>query len=25
MMKKNWELMGKPRLIYSPIRIRMDN
>jgi hypothetical protein len=25
MTKKTWELMGKPRLIYSPIRLRMDN
>jgi hypothetical protein len=25
MMKKTWELMGKPKLIYSPIRIRMAN
>jgi hypothetical protein len=25
MMKQTWELMGKPRLIYSPIRLRMDN
>jgi hypothetical protein len=25
MVKKTWELMGKPKLIYSPIRIRMDN
>jgi hypothetical protein len=24
-MKKTWELMGKPRLIYSPISLRMDN
>jgi hypothetical protein len=23
MMKKTWELMGKPKLIYSPIRLRM--
>jgi hypothetical protein len=25
MTKKTWALMGKPKLIYSPIRIRMDN
>jgi hypothetical protein len=25
MTKKTWALMGKPRLIYSPIRLRMDN
>jgi hypothetical protein len=25
MMKKNWALMGKPKLIYSPIRLRMAN
>jgi hypothetical protein len=25
MTKKTWELMGKPRLIYSPIRLRMAN
>jgi hypothetical protein len=25
MMKKTWVLMGKPKLIYSPIRLRMDN
>jgi hypothetical protein len=25
MMKKTWERMGKPRLIYSPIRLRMAN
>jgi hypothetical protein len=25
MMKQTWALMGKPRLIYSPIRLRMDN
>jgi hypothetical protein len=25
MTKKTWELMGKTRLIYSPIRLRMDN
>jgi hypothetical protein len=25
MTKQNWELMGKPKLIYSPIRLRMDN
>jgi hypothetical protein len=25
MKKKNWALMGKPRLIYSPIRLRMAN
>jgi hypothetical protein len=25
MMKKTWALMGKPKLIYSPIRISMDN
>jgi len=25
MMKKTWELMGKPKLIYSSIRLRMDN
>jgi hypothetical protein len=24
MMKKTWALMGKPKLIYSPIRLRMD-
>jgi hypothetical protein len=23
MRKKNWELMGKPKLIYSPIKLRM--
>jgi hypothetical protein len=25
MTKKTWELMGKPKLIYSPIRLRMVN
>jgi hypothetical protein len=25
MMKQTWALMGKPKLIYSPIRTRMDN
>jgi hypothetical protein len=25
MMKKTWALMGKPRLIYSPIRLMMAN
>jgi hypothetical protein len=25
MMKKTWALMGKPKLIYSPIRLRMAN
>jgi hypothetical protein len=25
MTKKTWALMGKPKLIYSPIRIRMAN
>jgi hypothetical protein len=25
MMKQTWALMGKPKLIYSPIRVRMDN
>jgi hypothetical protein len=25
MTKQTWALMGKPRLIYSPIRLRMDN
>jgi hypothetical protein len=25
MTKKTWELMGKPKLIYSPIRLRMAN
>jgi hypothetical protein len=25
MMKKMWTLMGKPKLIYSLIRLRMDN
>jgi hypothetical protein len=25
MMKQTWALMGKPRLIYSPIRLRMAN
>jgi hypothetical protein len=25
MMKQTWALMGKPKLIYSPIRLRMDN
>jgi hypothetical protein len=25
MMKQTWELMGKPKLIYSPIMLRMDN
>jgi hypothetical protein len=25
MMKRTWALMGKPKLIYSPIRIRMAN
>ena len=25
MTKKTWALMGKPKLIYSPIRIRMTN
>jgi hypothetical protein len=25
MMKQTWELMGKPKLIYSPIRLRMAN
>jgi hypothetical protein len=25
MMKKTWELMGKPKLIYSHVRLRMDN
>jgi hypothetical protein len=25
MTKQTWELMGKPKLIYSPIRIRMAN
>jgi hypothetical protein len=25
MMKQKWALMGKPKLIYYPIRIRMDN
>jgi hypothetical protein len=25
MTKKTWELIGKPRMIYSPIRLRMAN
>jgi hypothetical protein len=25
MTKQNWALMGKPKLIYSPIRLMMDN
>jgi hypothetical protein len=25
MMKQTWALMGKPKIIYSPIRLRMDN
>jgi hypothetical protein len=25
MTKKTWVLMGKPKLIYSPIRLKMDN
>jgi hypothetical protein len=25
MMKHTWARMGKPKLIYSPIRLRMDN
>jgi hypothetical protein len=25
MAKKTWALMGKPKLIYSPIRLRMVN
>jgi hypothetical protein len=25
MMKQTWEVMGKPKLIYSPMRIRMAN
>jgi hypothetical protein len=25
MTKQTWALMGKPKLIYSPIRFRMDN
>jgi len=25
MMKQTWALMGKPKLIYSPIRLRMAN
>jgi hypothetical protein len=25
MMKKKWALMGKPKLIYSPIRLLMAN
>jgi hypothetical protein len=25
MTKQTWALMGKPKLIYSPIRLRMDN
>jgi hypothetical protein len=25
MTKKTWEMMGKPKLIYSPIRLRMAN
>jgi hypothetical protein len=25
MMKQTWALMGKRRLIYSPVRLRMDN
>jgi len=25
MMKETWSLMGKPNLIYSPIRLRMAN
>jgi hypothetical protein len=25
MMKQTWELMGKPKMIYSPNRLRMDN
>jgi hypothetical protein len=25
MTKQNWALMGKPKLIYSPIRLHMDN
>jgi hypothetical protein len=25
MMKQTWTLMGKLKLIYSPIRLRMDN
>jgi hypothetical protein len=25
MMKKNWALMGKPKMIYSPIKLRMVN
>ena len=25
MTKQTWELMGKPKLIYSPIRLRMAN
>jgi hypothetical protein len=24
-MKQTWALMGKPKLIYSPIRLRMAN
>jgi hypothetical protein len=25
MTKKTWALMGKPKFIYSPIRLKMDN
>jgi hypothetical protein len=25
MAKQTWALMGKPKLIYSPIRLKMDN
>jgi hypothetical protein len=25
MMKQTWAMMGKPNLIYSPIRLRMTN
>jgi hypothetical protein len=25
MMKQTWALMGNPKLIYSPIELRMDN
>jgi hypothetical protein len=24
-MKQTWALMGKPKLIYSPIKLKMDN
>jgi hypothetical protein len=25
LLKKSWELMGKPNLVWSPIQLRLDN